>query len=72
MIGKRLGKYSLTSRLSEGGMGTIYIAHDRELDREVALKIVRADLVSPASKERFQREILLAAKLQHPNIVPLP
>jgi len=66
------GRYALKSRLGEGGMGTVYLAHDKELDREVAVKLLAATLVNDAEVvERFEREARLTAKLDHPNIVPI-
>ncbi len=65
-------RYALKSRLGEGGMGTVYLAHDKELDREVAVKLLAAPLVNDAEVvERFEREARLTAKLDHPNIVPI-
>ncbi|MBL8954870.1 MAG: serine/threonine protein kinase [Myxococcaceae bacterium] len=66
------GRYALKSKLGEGGMGTVYVAHDKELDREVAVKLLAAPLVNDAEVvERFEREARLTAKLDHPNIVPI-
>ena len=54
------------------GMGTVFIAHDSELDREVAVKMLAATLVNDAEVvERFEREAKLTASLDHPNIVPI-
>ena len=55
--------------LGEGGMGQVRLVRDRELDREVAMKIVR--MVSPRALNRFRLEAKTQATLQHPNIVPL-
>jgi serine/threonine-protein kinase len=67
-----IGRYALKSRLGEGGMGAVYLAHDKELDREVAVKLLAANLVNDAEVvERFEREARLTAKLDHPNIVPV-
>lgn len=55
-----------------GGMGLVYRAWDRELDREVAYKVIKAGLArDPAAVERFLREARLTARLQHPGIVPI-
>jgi serine/threonine-protein kinase len=65
-----LGSYVLLDRLGEGGMGQVYKARHRKLDRIVALKIIRKErLDNPAAVKRFQREIQAAAQLDHPNIV---
>jgi eukaryotic-like serine/threonine-protein kinase len=64
------GRYRLGRPLGEGGMGTVYAATDLALEREVALKLVREDLVSsPAARDRFQRETRIAASFTHPHIV---
>src|SRR5262245_13716664 len=69
--GTQLGsRYQILSMLGEGGMGAVYKAHDRELDRFVALKIIRPDLAShPPILERFKREILLASQVTHRNVL---
>lgn len=66
------GRYRLEDKIGEGGMGTVFIAHDSELDRKVAVKLLAAALVNDAEVlERFEREAQLTAKLDHPNIVPI-
>ncbi len=68
----RLGRFEIRSRLGAGAFGAVYRAHDPVLDREVALKIPRASaLEHPEAKARFLREPKAAAKLSHPNIVPV-
>jgi serine/threonine-protein kinase len=65
-----LGSYVLLERLGEGGMGQVFKARHRTLDRVVALKIIRKErLASADAVRRFQREIRAAAQLAHPNIV---
>ncbi|MEW5738891.1 MAG: protein kinase [Myxococcota bacterium] len=67
-----LGRYRLEQKIGEGGMGTVYIAHDVELDRQVAVKLLAANLVTDDEVvERFEREARLNAKLDHPNIAPV-
>lgn len=67
-----LGRYHLESKLGEGGMGTVYLAHDRELDRRVAVKLLASSYVGDKEVvERFEREARLTARLDHPNIVPV-
>lgn len=67
-----LGRYRLEDKIGEGGMGTVFIAHDSELDRKVAVKLLAAALVNDAEVlERFEREARLTAKLDHPNIIPI-
>jgi len=66
------GRYELRALLGRGGMGAVYLAHDPQLDRLVALKIPRLfDDDSLAWRERFQAEARAAANLHHPNICPV-
>lgn len=66
------GKYSLETELGRGGMGIVYLALDVRLDRPVALKVLPQHLAQiPDLRERFLREARTAAKLSHPNIVPI-
>jgi tetratricopeptide (TPR) repeat protein len=63
-------RYRIESLIGEGGMGKVYKAYDKELDRIVALKLVRSELASdPASMQRFKQELLLASKISHKNIL---
>src|ERR1700728_3946129 len=67
-----LGKYEILEELGVGSMGTVYRARDTVLDREVALKTIRAGpSVEPEIKERFYREARACARLQHPHIVTI-
>lgn len=69
MLGRTLAHYEVTGELGAGGMGVVYRARDRKLDREVAIKILRADGESDADLHaRFQREAKILASLNHPNI----
>jgi GAF domain-containing protein len=64
------GKYRIDALIGRGGMGAVYRARDLGLDRDVAVKLVRGELVSSAdAHERFKREAQLAARLHHPSIV---
>ena len=65
------GRYKIEGELGRGGMALVFRARDLRHDRLVALKIVRPELASVVGRERFLREIQLAAKLQHANIVPV-
>ncbi|MBU6366166.1 MAG: serine/threonine protein kinase, partial [Gemmatimonadetes bacterium] len=63
--------YQLERELGGGGMSRVFLARERRLDRAVVIKVLPADLMSGAARARFEREIALAARLQHPHIVPL-
>ncbi|HEX9406396.1 MAG TPA: protein kinase, partial [Thermoanaerobaculia bacterium] len=69
--GSDLGeRYHVVQQLGEGGMGEVYLVRDRELDRDVALKVIRVDLAShPAILERFKREIQLSSNITHKNVL---
>jgi tetratricopeptide (TPR) repeat protein/TolB-like protein len=69
--GDRLGgRYEITALLGTGGMGVVYRARDMTLDRDVALKVIRPDMAQHSSiMDRFRREILLASKVTHKNIL---
>jgi len=63
-------KYRVDRVLGRGGMGAVYCAHDMRLERDVAIKVVRAELLSdPDARTRFRREAQMVARLQHPGIV---
>ncbi len=64
-------RYKIESRLGQGGMATVYLAHDLKHDRKVALKVLRPELAAVLGAERFVQEIKTTASLQHPNILPL-
>jgi serine/threonine protein kinase len=63
------GRYALERELGHGGMATVWLARDLRYDRLVALKVLRPELAASLGAERFLREIMLAARLQHPHIV---
>ncbi|MFI5244353.1 MAG: protein kinase [Gemmatimonadales bacterium] len=64
-------KYDIERELGRGGMATVYLAHDRKHDRAVALKVLHTELASAVGPDRFLREIKVAARLNHPHILPL-
>ena len=64
-------RYRIERQLGEGGMATVYLAHDLRHDRKVALKVLKPDIAQTLGGERFHREIQLAARLSHPHILPL-
>jgi len=72
MIGHELGHYRILEKLGEGGMGEVYLAEDTELDRQVALKLLRPEMAdAPERLERFRCEAKAAAALNHPSIVTI-
>jgi serine/threonine protein kinase len=70
MIGRTLSHFEITAKLGEGGMGEVWRATDTSLQREVALKVLPAEMASsPEGLERFRREAKALAALDHPGIV---
>jgi serine/threonine-protein kinase len=65
------GRYRIERELGEGGMATVYLAHDVRHDRQVAVKVLRPELAAVVGGERFLAEIKTTANLQHPHILPL-
>src|SRR5437016_163278 len=71
---ERIGRYRILIELGRGGMGTVYKAHDPQLDRVVALKVPRFDLRqddAPALLQRFLREARAAATVRHAHVCPI-
>jgi serine/threonine protein kinase len=64
-------RYEIVDRIGEGGMGAVYLARDRELGREVALKVLRVPEPTPEERRRILREARILAALEHPGIVPV-
>jgi serine/threonine-protein kinase len=64
-------RYRLDRELGQGGMATVYLAHDLRNNRKVALKVLRPELAAILGAERFLKEIETTANLQHPHILPL-
>ena len=64
-------RYRIVRELGAGGMATVYLAEDLKHHRQVALKVLRDDLTASLGKERFLREVSIAAGLTHPHILPL-
>src|ERR1035438_4921024 len=70
--GTRFGPYQVTAQLGEGGMGEVYRAHYTRLGRDVALKVLHADVAQSADRRtRFEREARAVAALNHPHIVAI-
>src|SRR5215210_3301382 len=65
------GSYTIERELIGGGMAQVFVGQDHDLDRKVVIKILPPDLAASVSAERFRREILTVARLQHPHIVPI-
>src|SRR2546422_4591856 len=64
-------RYTINRELGRGGMATVYLAEDLKHRRLVALKVLSPDLGAALGKDRFLREIDIAARLTHPHILPL-
>src|SRR5690242_2696090 len=64
-------RYVIQRELGSGGMAIVYLAHDRKLDRDVALKVLRPELGAVLGAERFLAEIKISARLDHPHILTL-
>src|SRR5271163_2444822 len=72
MIGKKLSHYRIIEKIGAGGMGVVYRAHDEQLERDVAIKVLPAALLADdATRKRFRKEALALAKLNHPNIATI-
>ena len=65
---EQFGRYRILGKLGEGGMGAVYLAHDGQLDRKVALKVPHFTADDGPAIERFRREARLAASIDHPNL----
>ncbi|MFL5505445.1 MAG: serine/threonine-protein kinase, partial [Gemmatimonadales bacterium] len=65
------GRYRLVRELGHGGMAVVYLADDLRHERQVAVKVLRAEIAELLGAERFSREITIAARLSHPHILPL-
>ena len=64
-------RYAIEREVGRGGMATVFLAEDLRHHRPVALKVLHPELALSLGSERFLREIQIAARLQHPHIVPL-
>jgi len=65
------GSYTIERELTGGGMALVFLGEDHDLGRKVVIKILPPELAASVSAERFRREILTVARLQHPHIVPI-
>src|SRR5574341_2625370 len=71
LVAALAGRYRIERELGQGGMATVYRAHDVRHDRDVAIKVLHPDLGAALGGERFLSEIKTTARLQHPHILPL-
>ena len=60
-------RYTIEREIGRGGMATVYLAHDRKHDRDVALKVLRPELAAVLGRDRFLTEVRLTARLEHPT-----
>ena len=67
--GSKIGRFVVVGELGKGGMGVVYAAHDRELDRQVALKVLRAAAATEEERMRMLREGQAMARVTHPNVI---
>ncbi len=67
----RIGHYSITGKLGQGGMGVVYLAHDERLGRSVAVKTMSSVAGDETASKRFWREARAAAAINHPNVCQL-
>jgi serine/threonine-protein kinase len=71
MVGRDFAQYRIEAQIGQGGIGAVYRARDSKLGRDVALKLLRVDVVAPAQRPRFEREAKALATLSHPNVVTI-
>lgn len=72
LVGHQLGQYEVTRLIAKGGMATVYLARQRSMNRDVALKVLPSILLHDDSfLERFNREVEVIASLQHPHVLPV-
>jgi serine/threonine-protein kinase len=70
--GTPFGRYRLIEVIGQGGMGTVYKAHDTKMRRDVAIKVLPPELATePGYEERFRHEAYTAARLSEPHIIPI-
>ena len=65
------GRYDIQRELGGGGMSRVFLATETALGRDVVIKVISPDVMGDAGADRFAREVKLAARLQHANIVPV-
>jgi serine/threonine protein kinase len=72
LIGKTIGGYEIIDRIGEGGMATVYLAHQQSMNRKVALKVLPRQFMSDDTYlQRFEREVKIVSQLEHRSIIPV-
>lgn len=72
LTGKQFGRYEIRSKIGEGGMGEVYAAHDTELDRKIAVKLLPSEFTTDEDRRaRFKQEARIISALNHPNIITI-
>src|SRR5271157_6152389 len=72
LVGNVLGHYRIVEKIGAGGMGEVFRAHDKHLDRDVAIKVLPpGTLGDESARRRFHKEALALSKLNHPNIATI-
>ncbi len=71
LVGRRVGRYEVTQLLATGGMGAVYLAQQDSPRRTVALKVMKQGMTSPAMVRRFEQEVQVLGRLQHPGIAQI-
>ena len=72
LVGATLGHYRVLEKIGAGGMGEVFCAHDKHIDRDVAIKVLLpGTLGDESARKRFHKEALALSKLNHPNIATI-
>jgi eukaryotic-like serine/threonine-protein kinase len=71
LVAQRLGQYTLDKKLGEGGMGMVYLAHHAMLQRPTAVKLLSVDKTNEQTLARFEREVQMTSRLNHPNTIAI-
>jgi hypothetical protein len=71
LVAQRLGQYKLDKKLGEGGMGMVYLAHHAMLQRPTAVKLLQVEKSNEQTLARFEREVRLTSRLNHPNTIAI-
>ncbi|HVF46249.1 MAG TPA: serine/threonine-protein kinase, partial [Pyrinomonadaceae bacterium] len=72
LTGEKFGRYEIRSKIGEGGMGEVYLAHDAELERKIAIKLLSGEFTTDEERRaRFRQEARVISALNHPNIITI-